>query len=49
MLTSEKLISTPDREKIKLLLGNAGNNEENNYKRNHSRSELFCHWLVKDK
>jgi hypothetical protein len=33
---------------IKLLLGNAGNNEENNCKRDHNRSELLRHWLVKD-
>jgi hypothetical protein len=32
---------------IKLLFGNAGNNEENNCKPD--RSELLCHWLVKDK
>jgi hypothetical protein len=33
----------------KLLLANAGNNEENNCKPDHNRSELLCHWLVKDK
>jgi hypothetical protein len=33
---------------IKLLLGNARNNEENNCKRDHNRSELLRHWLVKD-
>jgi hypothetical protein len=33
----------------KLLLGNAGSNEKNNCKPDHSRSELLCHWLVKDK
>jgi hypothetical protein len=41
-----------EREKstnIKLLLGNAGNNEENNCKPNHNRSKLLGHWLVKDK
>jgi hypothetical protein len=32
---------------IKLLLGNAGNNEENNCKPD--RSKLLGHWLVKDK
>jgi hypothetical protein len=30
-------------------LGNAGNNEENNYKPDHNHTELLCHWLVKDK
>jgi hypothetical protein len=34
---------------IKLLLGNAGNNEENNCKPDHNPSKLLCHWLVKDK
>jgi hypothetical protein len=34
---------------IKLLLGNAGNNEENNCKPDHDRSKLLGHWLVKDK
>jgi hypothetical protein len=34
---------------IKLLLGNAGNNEENNCKPDHNRSKLLGHWLVKDK
>jgi hypothetical protein len=34
---------------IKLLLGNAGNNEENNYKPDHNRSKLLGHWVVKDK
>jgi hypothetical protein len=34
---------------IKLLLGNAGNNEENNYKPDHNRSKLLGHWQVKDK
>jgi hypothetical protein len=34
---------------IKLLLGNAGNNEENNCKPDHIRLALLCHWLVKDK
>jgi hypothetical protein len=34
---------------IKLLFGNAGSNEENTCKPDHSRSELLCHWLVKDK
>jgi hypothetical protein len=34
---------------IKLLFGNAGNNKENNCKPDHNRSELLCHWLVKDK
>jgi hypothetical protein len=34
---------------IKLLFGNARNNEENNCKPDHNRSELLCHWLVKDK
>jgi hypothetical protein len=33
----------------KLLLANAGNNEENNCKPDHNRSVLLCHWLVKDK
>jgi hypothetical protein len=33
----------------KLLLGNAGNNEENNCKPDHNRSKLLGHWLVKDK
>jgi hypothetical protein len=33
----------------KLLLENAGNNKENNCKPDHSRSELLCHLLVKDK
>jgi hypothetical protein len=32
---------------IKLPLENAGINEEN--KPDHNRSELLCHWLVKDK
>jgi hypothetical protein len=32
----------------KLLLGNVGNNEENNCKPDHNRLELLCHWLVKD-
>jgi hypothetical protein len=35
------------KTEIKLLLGNAGNNEENNCEPDHSRSELLCHWLVK--
>jgi hypothetical protein len=34
---------------IKLLLENGGNNEENNCKPDHNRSELLCHWLVKNK
>jgi hypothetical protein len=34
---------------IKLLFGNAGSNEGNNCKPDHNRSELLCHWLVKDK
>jgi hypothetical protein len=34
---------------IKLLLRNAGSNEENNCKPDHNCSELLCHWLVKDK
>jgi hypothetical protein len=34
---------------IKLPLGNAGNNEENNCKLDHNRAELLCHCLVKDK
>jgi hypothetical protein len=34
---------------IKLLLGNAGNNEENNCKPDHNCSKLLGHWLVKDK
>jgi hypothetical protein len=34
---------------IKLLLRNAGNNEENNCQPDHNRSELLAHWLVKDK
>jgi hypothetical protein len=34
---------------IKLLLENAGNNEENNCKPDHNRSKLLGHWLVKDK
>jgi hypothetical protein len=34
---------------IKLPLENAGINEENNCKHDHNRSELLCHWLVKDK
>jgi hypothetical protein len=38
-----------DKTNIKLLLGNAGNNEENNCKPDHNRSELLGHWLVKDK
>jgi hypothetical protein len=38
-----------DKTNIKLLLGNAGNNEENNCKPHHNRSELLGHWLVKDK
>jgi hypothetical protein len=33
----------------KLLLENAGNNEENNCKPHHNRSELLGHWVVKDK
>jgi hypothetical protein len=31
------------------ILGNAGNNEENNCKPDHNRSKLLGHWLVKDK
>jgi hypothetical protein len=31
---------------IKLLLGNAGNNEENNCKPDQNRSKLLGHWLV---
>jgi hypothetical protein len=34
-------------KRTKLLFGNAGNNEENNCKPDHNRSELLCHWLVK--
>jgi hypothetical protein len=34
---------------IKLLLGNGGNNEENNCKPDHNRSELLCHWILKVK
>jgi hypothetical protein len=34
---------------IKLLLGNAGNNGENNCKPDHNRSKLLGHWVVKDK
>jgi hypothetical protein len=34
---------------IKLLLENAGNNEENNCKPDHNCSELLGHWVVKDK
>jgi hypothetical protein len=34
---------------IKLLLGNSGNNEENNCKSDHNRSELLFDWLVKYK
>jgi hypothetical protein len=34
---------------IKLLLENAGNNEENNCKPDHNRSELLGHWVVKNK
>jgi hypothetical protein len=34
---------------IKLPLENAGINKENNCKPDHNRSELLCHWLVKDK
>jgi hypothetical protein len=34
---------------IKLPLENARINEENNCKHDHNRSELLCHWLVKDK
>jgi hypothetical protein len=34
---------------IKLPLENAGINEKNNCKPDHNRSELLCHWLVKDK
>jgi hypothetical protein len=34
---------------IKLLLGNAVNNGENNCKPDQNRSKLLGHWLVKDK
>jgi hypothetical protein len=34
---------------MKLPLGNAGNNEENNCKPDYNRSKLLGHWLVKDK
>jgi hypothetical protein len=34
---------------VKLLLGNAGNNGENNCKPDHNGSKLLGHWLVKDK
>jgi hypothetical protein len=34
---------------VKRLLGNAGNDEENNCKPDHNRSELLGHWLLKDK
>jgi hypothetical protein len=31
------------------VLENAENNEENNCKHDHNRSELLGHWVVKDK
>jgi hypothetical protein len=31
------------------ILGNVGNNEDNNCKPDHNCSQLLCHWLVKDK
>jgi hypothetical protein len=31
------------------MLGNGGNNEENNCKPDYNRSALLYHWLVKDK
>jgi hypothetical protein len=34
---------------IKLLFGNVGSDEENNYKPDHNSSELLCQWLGKDK
>jgi hypothetical protein len=34
---------------VKLLLGNAGSDEENNCKPDHNCSELLYPWLVKDK
>jgi hypothetical protein len=34
---------------VKLLLGNAGNNEENNCKPDHNRSELLGPCLIKEK
>jgi hypothetical protein len=37
------------QDNIKLLLGNAGNNGENNCKPDYNRSKLLGHWLVKDK
>jgi hypothetical protein len=38
------VVSVEMRGKIK-----AGSNEKNNCKPDHKRSELLCHWLVKDK